>query len=243
MSKVLVIPDTHLKSKIFDLADKILETHEVDYVVQLGDNIDDFYCYEEEYKAHNARMLIFKLGHPETVWLWGNHELSYILNRPVTGNIHAGAKYAQLYKENFNPKLVHIDGKVIFSHAGVFQNFLESVNLDKFKKAETVIKKLNKLDLKKVWSDNSPVWARHKYEDFQEPDALKNYIQVIGHTPEETIYAAKCNIYSKERTIITTDVFSTDWGRQYGEEKLIIIDTNTGEWEKIGIDYRKTFDV
>lgn len=56
MSKILVIPDTHLKPKVFDLADKIMHEHEVDYAVQLGDNFDDFYCFELEYKTHYARM-------------------------------------------------------------------------------------------------------------------------------------------------------------------------------------------
>ena len=78
MSKILVIPDTHLKPKIFDLADKIMHEHEVDYAVQLGDNFDDFYCFESEYKAHYVRMEQFAKDHPNAIWLYGNHEVSYI---------------------------------------------------------------------------------------------------------------------------------------------------------------------
>ena len=71
MAKVLVIPDTHLKPKMFDLAEKILRENKVDYAIQLGDNFDDFYCYEKHYRKHYERMIKFREAHPETIWLFG----------------------------------------------------------------------------------------------------------------------------------------------------------------------------
>lgn len=177
MSKVLVIPDTHLKPKMFDLADKILRENKIDYVVQLGDNFDDFYCREEQYRVHNVRMLRFLRDHPKTVWLFGNHEISYLLDRPVTGNIFAGQKYAKLYAEKFHPKFVHSDGKVIFSHAGIFREFLTAEGLaakipefygdDKVATSEIdspavakLIEKINALEPIDLWCNDSPLWAR-----------------------------------------------------------------------------------
>ena len=235
MSKVLVIPDTHLKHKMFDLADKIMQEHEVDYAVQLGDNLDDFYCYDDQYRKHNARMLQFKYEHPNTVWLWGNHELSYLLDSPVTGNVYCGKQYAKLYEENYEPKLIHLDGKVVFSHAGIFQEFLDSNKFDSITDVKELIDKLNNLELSKVWSDESPVWARYRHWAMAPAEILKDYVQVIGHTPEENI------INDKEYKVISTDVFSTNWGKKCSVEQMIIIDTETGELEQIDIDYRKEF--
>ncbi len=42
MSKVLVIPDVHLKTWIFDKAVKIIEENEFDNIVLLGDLVDDW---------------------------------------------------------------------------------------------------------------------------------------------------------------------------------------------------------
>ena len=234
MSKVLVIPDTHLKHKMFDLADKIMNEYDVDYAVQLGDNVDDFYCYDDQYRNHNARMLQFKVEHPNTVWLWGNHELSYILDRPVTGNVRCGKQYAQLYKETFEPKFVHLDGKVLFSHAGIFKEFLEYNKLDNITDIDELVLKLNKLDKLAYWNDKSPIWARHLYSPLHTVDFIeKNYKQVIGHTP--------INDVLEDVFAISTDVFSTDWGKKYSSEQMIIVDTETGEFEQIDIDYRKEF--
>lgn len=237
MSKILVIPDTHLKPKIFDLADKIMREYEVDYAVQLGDNFDDFYCFEPEYKAHYARMEQFVKNHPDTVWLYGNHEVSYIIHRPVTGNTAWGHRYAFYYHQSiFEPKFVHFDGKVIFSHAGIFQDFLDET----LKKPATLVKQLvdslnNPLlvPFSTYWRDNSPIWARPQYDNLISPKILDGYLQVVGHTPLKEI--------TKTNNIISTDVFSTSWGRRIACEKLIIIDTETTQHEIIDIDFKKEF--
>ena len=233
MSKILVIPDTHLKPKIFDLADKIMHDYDVDYAVQLGDNFDDFYCFVDEYCDHYTRMTKFYQDHPETIWLWGNHELSYILNRPVTGNTYAGKEHAYLYRDNFHPKAVYLDGKVVFSHAGIFQEFIDDKNLGGCKTATGLVRKINQLKLIDLWGENSPVWARPQFDILTRADVLKGYQQVVGHTPMKAI--------DNSNGIISTDVFSTNWGRRYGEEKMIIIDTDTGVYEVADIDFRKKF--
>lgn len=233
MSRVLVIPDTHLKPKMFDLADKIMRENEVDYAVQLGDNLDDFYCFGDQYRNHNARMLAFYREHPDTIWLWGNHEMSYILDRPVTGNVYAGKKYAYLYCENFKPKFVHLDGKVVFSHAGIFQEFLDANGLGDCKTVGEMVRGLNKLKMSAFWRDDSPIWARPQYDRLTWPSVLDGYLQVVGHTPMRDIF--------REGGVISTDVFSTNWGKKIGAEKMMIVDTEKLTFEVVEIDYRMEF--
>ena len=233
MSQILVIPDTHLKPKMFDLADKIMRENSIDYAVQLGDNLDDFYCYDNQYYNHNARMLKFKNDHKNTIWLWGNHEISYILNRPVTGNIYSGKQYAYSYRENFNPKFAHLDEKIIFSHAGIFQEFLDETHLTNYKIAEALIKKINRLDYTAFWRDNSPIWARHEYDRLAKPRLFNGLTQVVGHTPIKKIQ----NIDNEN----TTDLISTNWGVKISTERMIIVDTSKPSYEIINIDYRKQF--
>ena len=233
MARVLVIPDTHLKPKMFDLADKIMCERKVDYAVQLGDNLDDFYCYDDQYRRHNARMVAFYHEHPETIWLWGNHEASYILDRPVTGNIYAGKEYAKLYQENFGPKFAHLDGKVVFSHAGIFQEFVDNNNLSDCKTAKELVDRINKLDLSAFWRDDSPLWARPQYDRLTSPSVLNGYLQVVGHTPLRDI--------SEKDGIVSVDVFSTNWGKKVGVEKMIIVDTNKPSFEVVDINFRSEF--
>lgn len=235
MSKVLVIPDTHLKPKMFDLADLIMAENKVDYAVQLGDNVDDFYAFEDDYRSHNARMVLFNHEHPNTVWLWGNHEMSYLLNRPVTGNIYCGKTYAKLYQENFLPKYLHLDGRVIFSHAGIFQDFLKLYDLDKITDVPALVEEIEKLGDEKKWNDLSPIWARHEYDALESPKVLEDYLQVIGHTPATVIH--------QDDNIVSTDVFSTNWGKKIGQEQMIIVDTETREYKTIDINYRERFNV
>ena len=57
------------------------------------------------------------------------------------------------------------------------------------------------------------------------PDVYK---QVVGHTPVERIF--------EKDGIISTDVFSTYLdGTQIGESAMIVIDSETGEYEKIEV--------
>ena len=233
MSNVLVIPDTHLKPKMFDLADKIMRERNVDYAIQLGDNFDDFYCYDDQYRNHYVRMLIFHREHPNTIWLWGNHEVSYILDRPVTGNVYVGKEYAYLFREKFNPSFAHLDGKVIFSHAGIFQEFLDACELDECVTVEELIKRVNELEMSAFWRDDSPIWARPQYDVLTWSKILGGYLQVVGHTPMREI--------TESKGVLSVDVFSTNWGNKIGAEEMVVVDTERAVFEIVDIDYRGEF--
>ena len=78
-----------------------------------------------------------------------------------------------------------------------------------------------------LWDDESPLWLRPQNKT-RETFRADTYKQVVGHTPVERIF--------EKDGIISTDVFSTYRdGTQIGESAMIIIDSETGEYEKIEV--------
>ena len=71
---------------------------------------------------------------------------------------------------------------------------------------------------------NHPYGSRPQYET-REIFRADIYKQVVGHTPVEKIF--------EKDGIISADVFSTYRdGRQIGESAMIVIDSETGKYEK-----------
>ena len=77
--KILVIPDVHLKPFMFDQAAQLLKKGEADRAVCLMDIADDWgkqyeiYLYVQTYDA----AIRFAKEFPDTLWCYGNHDLSY----------------------------------------------------------------------------------------------------------------------------------------------------------------------
>ena len=123
---------------------------------------------------------------------------------------------------------MHRIDNVLFSHGGLTTDFVRWLN-EKLLDADIddVIAAVNNAPQNYLWNDESPLWLRPQSKD---RDIFKNdtYMQVVGHTPVE-------NIFEKDG-IISTDVFSTYRdGRQIGESVMIVIDTETGDYEKIEV--------
>ena len=146
--KILVVPDIHgsWKNNL-----KFIEDNKdsVDYVVTLGDYVDD---WEDE---NNGLPMVFgfkKLveyarAEPSKFKLCiGNHDQSYYSNS-IHGSQCSGHKFqfAHLYKEMFEENIdllnaaVEIDG-IIFSHAGVSIKWWNKISKDNFS-----VTKLNEL--------------------------------------------------------------------------------------------------
>ena len=124
--------------------------------------------------------------------------------------------------------MIHRIGKVLFMHGGLTQLFVRWQD-EKFMKADIdeVVEMVNQASRNDLWRNNSPLWFRPQYDKVK-MFRTKVYKQVVGHTPVEKIY--------EERGVISTDVFSTySDGRQIGESAMIVIDTETGEFEKIEV--------
>lgn len=92
---------------------------------------------------------------------------------------------------------------------------------------DDVIAAVNNASHDYLWNDESPLWLRPQNKD-REIFWADVYKQVVGHTPVERIF--------EKDGIISTDVFSTySDGTQIGESAMIVIDSETGVYEKMSI--------
>ena len=236
--KVLVIPDVHLKPKMFYRAAAIMHQGLADRAVCLMDIADDWGqeynvdLYVETYDA----AISFAKEYPDTVWCYGNHDLSYVWYMPETGYSSMAMSTVQrklidlkvTLPENNPIKYVQRIDNVIFSHGGVSDYFVrEYVPASKYNDIDTVVDTINCLGVNEMWNDASPIWLRPQYET-REIFRADTYKQVVGHTPVEKIF--------EKDGIISTDVFSTYRdGRQIGESAMIVIDSETGKYEKVEV--------
>ena len=127
--KVLVIPDVHLKPWMFRDAAKLLKAGTADHAVSLMDIADDFdkemniNLYEETYDAAISLAKEF----PDTLWCYGNHDLSYDWGYLETGYspyaestvIRKLSELQRVLKNELQLAYVHRIDKVLFSHGGV----------------------------------------------------------------------------------------------------------------------------
>jgi hypothetical protein len=235
MSRVLVIPDVHLKPWIFDEADKVDKSSYEDIVV-LGDLVDDWGkgndidAYEETLK----RAAEFGKEHGESLWCYGNHDVSYLWDAMESGYsvqaritvIEGITKLERILEERY--KFVHRIDNVLFSHAGVTETFVLHSCGYHVKEIDDILAKINRMGKQELWRDSSPIWARPQ-ADFYRMFRDDLFYQVVGHTPVEEPLDA-CGV-------LTLDLFSTySNGDPYGNQKLYIVDTLTRKFEEAKVE-------
>ena len=236
--KVLVIPDVHLKTWIFDKAENVLKSCKADRAVCLMDMPDDWDMefQIDRYRAIYDRAIAFAKEYPDTLWCYGNHDLSY-----PWGWLESGySPYAERtvmekleelensLKNSSQINIMHRIGQVLFSHAGLSTEFVKSLNrklLDA--DIDEVLRSVNTASQDKLWNDESPLWLR-ALDVRRKAFRGEKYKQVVGHTPVEKIM--------EQGGMIFTDVFSTDReGTQIGESAMVVIDSETGEYEVVEV--------
>ena len=234
--KVLVIPDVHLKPHIFDRADELLKEGKASRAVCLMDLPDDFNqeynisLYEQTFD----RAIRFGKDHPDTLWCYGNHDLSYVWEALETGfSTYAISTVTSKLNalKNALPSLdrmtyIHRIDNTLFMHGGLSEKFVKAhVDRTKWNDIDKVIRAVNKLPPEVMWSENSPLWFRPQYSN--EPMWEEYvYTQVVGHTPVK--YTAR------KGAVISCDVFSTYKDKTpIGTCEFPVIDTVTGEFESI----------
>ena len=236
--RVLVIPDIHLKTWIFDRAESILKAGKADRAVCLMDMPDDWNMefQTEKYRETFDRAIDFAKKFPDTLWCYGNHDVSYPWGQLETGYSPYAertvmSKLEELENSLQDPSQIAIMqriGNVLFSHGGLTVDFLRWLDKELPEAdIDEVVAAVNNASQNYLWHDESPLWLRPQNRTV---NAFRNdtYTQVVGHTPVEKIF--------EKDGIISTDVFSTYRdGTQIGESAMIVIDSETREYEKIEV--------
>lgn len=196
--KVLVIPDIHLKTWIFDRAENILKAGKADRAVCLMDMPDDWDMefQIERYRETFDRAIAFAASYPDTLWCYGNHDVSYPWGKLETGYSPYAertvmAKLEELensLQDSSQINIMHRIDKVLFSHGGLTVEFLKWLNEDLLDAdIDDVIAAVNDASHDNLWNDESPLWLRpqNKVRETFREDVYK---QVVGHTPVERIF-------------------------------------------------------
>ncbi|MBE5905289.1 MAG: metallophosphoesterase [Lachnospiraceae bacterium] len=236
--RVVVIPDIHLKPWLFDRAEEILASGKAQRAVCLMDIPDDWgmEIHIERYEETFDRAIAFAKAHPDTLWCYGNHDISYVWGKLETGySAYAEATVREKLRrlqetlpkpENLN--FIHRIDKVLFLHGGLTTSFVRSINkglVDAY--IDAVISAVNDLDPEILWKNDSPLWYRPQVRN-KDIFRADTFVQVVGHTPVDAIY--------EEKSVISTDVFSTYRdGTQIGESAMLVIDTKTGRYDKVSV--------
>lgn len=132
--KVLVIPDCHLNPWMFAQADTIMKKGIADKAVCLMDLADDFGVHDDaQYLETYETTIAFAKEHPDTLWCYGNHDLSYMWGKPETG-YHPEKqelvcqKIEELKKalpQKHQLAYIHKIDKILFMHGGLANLFVQ----------------------------------------------------------------------------------------------------------------------
>ena len=234
--KVLVIPDVHLKPWMFDRATEIMKSGAAEKAVCLMDLPDDWGqeynlgLYENTFDS----AIQFQKTFPDTLWCYGNHDLSYEWLQYESGFSSmaipvVNAKLSALRRElpdKSQMTYIHRIDDVLFLHGGLTHAFVKYYVKDAdYDDTDAVIEKINLLGRNEMWDDASPLWFRPQFYNekmYKEADLL----QVVGHTPVMQI--------DRLGNVLSCDLFSTyRTGDPIGTEEFLLIDTET--WEHEGI--------
>ncbi len=228
--KVLVIPDVHLKPWMFQKAEELMRQQVADRAVCLGDLTDDWghefdvWLYEETFDA----AIDFVKCFPDTLFCYGNHDLSYKWYLPQSGYTSMASYTVQkklldlrdAFPNENQLAYIHRIDNVLFSHAGVMDAFVKYyVDEQQQENVDQAINQINSLGWQEMWGDQSPIWLRPQLDNvtLYKQDQL---IQVVGHTPMKEI--------DQTGNLISCDVFSTYRdGTPIGSQKFLVIDTET----------------
>ena len=187
--KILINPDIH--GRVF-WKYSIEHKDEFDKIIFLGDYLDayspDLLLKEED----NFKEIIqFKKDNPDKViLLLGNHDCHYINDKIYAASRYNPFKhnsYQKLFLDNIDLfQLIYIYDKYLFSHAGVYQKWMD---LNKLTLKDLLDCDLDKLSKSLNWIDyfrggfydvGSCIWA--DIRDSGTEKLLKGYYHIFGHT-------------------------------------------------------------
>jgi predicted phosphodiesterase len=208
--KILIIPDIHGRRFWKHPVEKYID--KVDKIVMLGD-IGDPYNDEttepipwEQVSSNFEEIIKLKRDNPDkVVLLLGNHDEHYrneyyarLATSTRYDRIHSRQLFDLFNHDNYNLfKICHEeiinDRRIVFSHAGITNYWLESA---KIKNDETMVDKINHLEDSnkgiaklaiigkyRTWlgeKTGSPLWC--DLREFISNERPSNFYQIFGHT-------------------------------------------------------------
>ena len=234
MSKLLVIPDVHLKPWMFEQAMEIMENSYCEGAVCLGDLVDDWGCQwnVELYEKTLNEAIGFAENYPDTIWCYGNHDLSYLWNQYDHPGYSDAAEDIVIRKleelkdtldSPDNLALIHRIDNTLFSHAGLAWTFVSTQMPEMMGDIDCIIETINGYGVEEMWEVNSPIWVRPQDGTLYRGMYPDDLFQVVGHTPVSEVY--------EQENMITADTFSTYTnGRPVGNEEFCWVDTVAKKW-------------
>lgn len=183
--KLLIIPDVHGRDFWMEPCSHV---DEFDKIIFLGDYHDP-YSWEvsQDTSRHRLRdsLLPFVQQFPDkVVCLFGNHDGNYLVGDMADRVDYWHKREIREYMEKMNIKLIHQEGKYLFSHSGVLPAWLKANDL--------ILHDLNNLPfshqaLMQVspyrggWSEaGSCVWG--DVREYAMKEHIPDIYQIFGHT-------------------------------------------------------------
>ena len=235
--KVLVIPDVHLKPAIFLRADEWMQSGVAERVVCLMDIADDWGLqdFDAAYQQAYDTAISFAEKYQNTLWCYGNHDVSYLWEQERHSGYTPGRKktvckklrrLCEVLSDEGQLAFVHRIDNIIFSHGGLTDAFVkENVPESLYDDPDKVIQIINSLGCEEMWQDHSPIWHRPQYRT----DTMymeQGFLQVVGHTPVPQIEQCMNTLFC--------DVFSVSLnGQPSGLQEYAVVDTITKEYSTV----------
>lgn len=238
MSKILVLPDVHMKTELLDRVATLLDRHHNWICLSIGDLWDDWARPLQDYEEFATAWRRFLGKYEDRLYqCWGNHDYGYWTYPGHHSGYNADAK--DIVRQSLietaltlEPRLqlVHVFDKVIFSHAGITRNLLEEYKAGVQERVETSFVRWINEDLspERLWHEDSPLWHRPTNLPRINSFSSGHYFQVVGHTPIRSI------THNVDDEILYVDTWSTDSARTpLGDKSLVVVDTEDFTWEVI----------
>ena len=214
--KILIIPDLHGRDFWIEPCWHI---DEFDKIIFLGDYHDPYpYEISKDVSRHRLRdnLLPFILEHKDKcICLFGNHDGNYLVGDMADRFDMFHSHEIKKYLLQMDIKLIHKEGKYLFSHSGVLPKWLESNELT-LEDLETL--PLNHQALMNVspyrggWNEaGSCVWG--DVREYATSEHIPDIYQIFGHTQlaeEPIIEKDWADLDCRKAFVLENDII-TEW--------------------------------
>lgn len=148
----------------------------------------------EKYRETFDRAIEFAKTYPDTLWCYGNHDVSYPWGRLETGYSPYAERTVMSKLEELENSLqdslqiaiMHWIDNVLFSHGGLSVNFLRWLN-EELLEADIyeVVAAVNDASKNYLWNDESPLWLRSQNRTVNAFRNDTSYADIVHNNGED----------------------------------------------------------